>query len=844
MKFYLKKSFKFVHEPLGIEEQAIPFLANQMAIDKLKERITNSVGGTFLLTGFRGAGKTTVVQRAIEELLKNKSKRKLVIPIKINFARPLEYKQLLFEIIRRLFEALIDFKVLDKIDPEIAQAMTLAYARTSLSIKRSQSQSIEEMATSSWGSESGKNAASPFSSLLGALLPKLTVSHKKISALASEASFLAYTGADVEHDFLRIISLLKQGYRLRPGLWQRFLHTVKIKKIPPQIIIPRLVVVIDELDKLAQLQDGLSALDYVLNGMKNILTTSGVCFIFIGGPDLHDQWMRDIRKGNSIYESTFAWQSYISCTWGAAETFVSNLMESETAVNTERIPFFVDYLEYKGRGIPRRLIQEFNSFVQWENGVPAITCDDLAFERVTFYAHLQRILSDLIISGTQSKLAEFSIQQDRQRLATYYIVDWVLGTGGRSFSAKDILSPEQTNIIDPSLKLNKTQIEYVLSHLQKNRILQDARGKEEEQTVIGDVPAMQEPVYRLAENVWERLSRVVLASEKERADLKVAPVVDEQPTRVAEKALPKYLGAKTRQEILRRFRDFHEIGRGGMGVVYSAIDAISGAKRALKFLAHDWEHDRNAAERFLRESKIATRLQHPNFVKTYEILQFENEAPVIVMQMVEGTLLRNLIAEKALGTPQAVDLMVQICDAVAYAHKNGIHRLDIKPSNIIVKRSGQAVIVDLGIARMLEEAAQQDDITQTGVIVGTLTYGAPEQISGKKVDARADIYSLGVVLYEMLAGSLPWSGKDQMAILHEVLNTKLEVSNLEISEPLGTIISKATQRTTEQRFQSAEEMLQALEQTPEAAESVEPVQADSETVCDVPVPPAPVVEDG
>lgn len=838
MKFYLKKSFKFVHEPLSIEEQAIPFLANQTAIDKLKERITNSVGGTFLLTGFRGAGKTTIVQRAIEELLQNKSKHDLIIPIKINFARPLEYKQLLFEIIRRLFEALIDFKVLDKIDPEIAQAMTLAYARTSLSIKRSQSQSIEEMASSSWGNDSGKNAASPFASLLGALLPKLTVSHKRISALASEASFLAYTDADVEHDFLRIISLLKQGYRLRPGFWQRFLRILKIKRAAPQIILPRLVVVIDELDKLAQLQDGLNALDYVLNGMKNILTTSGVCFIFIGGPDLHDLWLRDIRKGNSIYESTFAWQSYISCAWDAAEHFVSQLMDGETAVNADHIPFFVDYLNYKGRGVPRRLIQEFNSFVQWENGMPAIHCDDFTFERVTFFAHLHRILSSMQLDGQKSHLSESSIQQDRQRLSAYYVVDWVLGTEGRSFTAKDILSPDQTNIIDPSLKLNKVQIERVLNHLLKNEILEDARGSEEEKTVIGDVVTIQETVYKLAENVWQRLSQIVFASEKERADLKITPVVDEQPTRFAEKALPKYLGSKTRKEILSRFRDLQEIGRGGMGVVYRAVENYLGAKRALKFIAHDWENNRNAAERFLRESKIAIRIQHPNFVKTYEILHFDNEAPVIVMELVEGILLRNLIAENALNPAQSVHFMIQICNAVDYAHKNGIHRLDIKPSNIIVDRNGRPVIIDLGIARMLEEATQQDDITQTGVVIGTLTYGAPEQISGHKVDARADIYSLGVVLYEMLAGSLPWSGKDQMALLHDVLNKDLDVSSLKVSKSLGEVISKATRRALDDRFQSAEEMMVALKQVPEAAESVAPPKPDSEAVFEVPVPPA------
>ena len=819
MQFNLKKTFKFVHEPLSVQERAIPFLAHQPEIDMLKERILNSLGGTFLLTGFRGAGKTTVVQRALEELLQSAAKNELIIPIKINFARPIEHKQLLFEIIRRLFEALIDRRVLDKIDPEIAQAMTLSYARTSLSIKRSQSQSLEEMTTTAWGGDGGKASGLSLVSLLGSLLPKLTLSRKKISSLASEASFLAYTDTDVEHDFLRIVSLLKKGYQRKLGFWQKLQQFFGAGGHRGETIVPKLVVVIDELDKLAQLENGLSALDYVLNGMKNILTTSGVCFIFIGGPDLHDQWLRDIRKGNSIYESTFAWQTYIPCTWNAAEKFIEHVKDESTTVNAERIPLFVDYLNYKGRGIPRRLVQEFNSFVQWRN-VPTVRCLDPDVERITFYAQLQRILSDLRNhTGIETSFNESSIGADRQRLGTYYVLDWVLGSGGRSFLAKDVLAPDQTNIIDPSLKLSRNAVERVLQHLHNHAVLEDARGQANEQTVIGDVPVASERLYRLADDVWERMSRVVLSSEKERADLKFAPIAEEAPEHAAGKALPKSLSKHARENILQQFSDLKEIGRGGMGIVYSATDNRNGQARALKFLAHQWRDNQNAIERFVRESQIAGKLQHPNFVKTYDILQLDDQAPILVMELVRGQSLRALITEHVVTPQQAVSYMLQICDAVAFAHQNGIHRLDIKPSNLIIEPDGRAVVIDLGIARLLNEASDEDELTKTGVVVGTLTYGAPEQITGKRIDERADIYSIGIVLFEILAGSLPWSDKDQMAVLYDITSKDLDTSGLNASDELKKVVAKATRRNPDERYQKASDLLTALQKVPEASAS-------------------------
>ena len=196
------------------------------------------------------------------------------------------------------------------------------------------------------------------------------------------------------------------------------------------------------------------------------------------------------------------------------------------------------------------------------------------------------------------------------------------------------------------------------------------------------------------------------------------------------------------------------LGRGGMSVVYRAHDLALDRKVALKLLASELAGDDRFRARFLRESRVAASLDHPNVVPIYEAGEAEGLL-CIAMRYVEGTDLKRLLREEgALEPDRALDYCAQVAAALDAAHEHGLVHRDVKPSNVLITRSGHCYLADFGLTY---SAADRSDLTQTGHLVGTVDYAAPEQIEGKAVDGRADVYSLGCLLYECLAGSVPFA---------------------------------------------------------------------------------------
>jgi serine/threonine protein kinase len=206
---------------------------------------------------------------------------------------------------------------------------------------------------------------------------------------------------------------------------------------------------------------------------------------------------------------------------------------------------------------------------------------------------------------------------------------------------------------------------------------------------------------------------------------------------------------------LGRFRIDGTLGRGGMAVVYLGYDAELQRPVAVKLIADHLAQDDEFRARFLREARIAARLSHANIVQVFDIGQDHRQRPFIVMEYVEGeTLADKLAREGHLAAPQVVEIGLECCAGLAYAHAAGLIHRDIKPQNLLVAIDGTIKLADFGVARALD----QTQITQTGSILGTARYLAPEQAAGKRVTAAADIYSLGVVLYELLTGRTPYHG--------------------------------------------------------------------------------------
>jgi predicted ATPase/serine/threonine protein kinase len=279
------------------------------------------------------------------------------------------------------------------------------------------------------------------------------------------------------------------------------------------------------------------------------------------------------------------------------------------------------------------------------------------------------------------------------------------------------------------------------------------------------------------------------------------------------------------------------LGSGGMGVVYEAKDIRLGRRVALKLLPEKLVRDERALRRFAREARSASSLNHPNICTIYEVEEHDHQ-PVIVMELLEGVSLRQRIQEGPLSTDELLDLGIQASDALETAHAKDIIHRDIKPGNMFIVGDRQMKILDFGLVKVCgphvaEDQSGEEPLTLDGVIPGTTSYMSPEQVRGEEIDARSDLFSLGVVLYEMATGKRPFVGKNRVLLMDAILNAKPTPAtkvNSSLPPALETIISRALEKKRENRFQRAADICSALkrlkgetEKAPAAVANAAPV---------------------
>src|SRR6202045_1367335 len=298
--------------------------------------------------------------------------------------------------------------------------------------------------------------------------------------------------------------------------------------------------------------------------------------------------------------------------------------------------------------------------------------------------------------------------------------------------------------------------------------------------------------------------------------------------------------------VISHYSVLEKLGGGGMGVVYKAKDTRLGRSVALKFLPDDTSQDTQAIERFRREARAASSLNHPNICTIYDIGEFEGR-PFIAMELLEGQTLKHRISGKPVSLAELLEVGIQIADGLDAAHAKGIVHRDIKPANIFLVSRGPAKILDFGLAKLAQtqhrgasvgestlqsrtQVGDEDLLTSPGSSVGTVAYMSPEQARGEELDARSDLFSLGVVLYEMSTGTVPFGGSTAAVIFDGILNSTAAPAtrlNSKLPMALENIFGKALEKDTELRYQTASELRADLKRLKRDLDSNRRVSAES-----------------
>ncbi len=819
----LTKPFRYGHEPVGTNDGlvgandvsvnanvAARFVGRQTELNVLAQRILFSNGGSFLVTGYRGVGKTSFINQVVKKLNDSLpwAKEYLedgdleIVDVYLNIARPVQPAELMHYIIRQLYDCLIKKHIYQLLDNDLRYELTLAYQRTSVNMARKVAEASER--------SFGFNEASLGGEFLKATVKASWVA-KRSRTQNYEMTFLSYDDKAAEQDIINIARRLTKGY-VRPitrlDSVKRIFNPTERRRVKLKIVF-----VFDELDKLEEFttkvegkgdEEQKPVIDVILGTLKNLFTTSGLTFVFVAGKDLQERWLEDVGRGDSVYESVFSYDKYLPCLWADVDSICDGFVDLSQIVSQQKYEVFKEfkkYLAYKGRGIPRRIIRTFNEYVEWDSNQPVLAFTKQQVRRIRFFAGLQDILTsheDRLFGDSHEEV--LGTHSDKRRLGVYYLVDWVLRQGAAEFTHKDVLNASERLSVKIALaqKIAPAVATDIIKILLDADYLQEVQ-KPLDRVVIGDANVEEEKRYKLAPRRLVEMGGSAVDAEAD-----------------AFFGLPVETLFATRDQRLTsigKYKIIRTIGQGGMGTVYQATDEYSGRNVAIKVPSESLATNTDMLARFEREAMIMEELNHPNIVRSYDWGR-DNGKLYLAMEYLDGFTLEEVIHRQGkLSLSLVIAIAKPVAEALQYVHQKGFVRNDIKPANIMLTAGGRVCLLDFGVTKPRSSKPELRSKFDTGfnIVIGTPQFMAPEQFQGI-VDERSDIYSLGVMLYKMLTGVFPFDMSNIKELTDAHVRQTPEPLSHQVSLPAAVdeVILKCLEKDPANRFQTIAELSEAL----------------------------------
>lgn len=795
----LKPSFRFLTEPVSSNESH-SLIGRSDQVDSFAKRILFSNGGSFLLTGYRGVGKTSFINQVVNRIEEIASElqdifgKTKVLRITLNLTRPVTSAELMHYIVRNLYTCLVDSEVFDRLTDHVRQEITLAYLRTSSNIARKHSESFEK--------SYGFNEASVGNDLLKAAL-KVSLQHKKSGSENHELSFLGYDDRSAEYDIVNISRKLSKGFPEKLSWFDQ--AKARFGYAKKHSIGIRVIFIFDELDKLTSADStmekySLSNIDQVISSLKSVFTTTGISFVFIAGMDMEDQWQKDVRAGDSIYESVFAYSQYLPCLWSDL-SLICDYVVDWSAVKTQAdkdglhqlFENFKKYLSFKGRGIPRSAIRTLNSHVKWKGASPYLAFSPHELNALEFYAVLQSLLlkSEKRLFGKLANAIATS-DTDRKHLSIYYIIDWILAQGSLKFNFAAALyaSKQLSSQIAPAEEIAPELLQQILVLLLENEFLMVA-SEDLAETMVGPINDSR-VFYKLSPKCLKQL----LDFKESITDTTI--FTRPLPNSVTIPKEPSYSGLP----IATKYGIVSLLGQGGLSRVYKAVNLESGKTVVVKtFLGRDLSSTPIDLEDVY--SNVITFV-HPNVLPHFEVIK-ESENLSVVMKYVEGKDLAFALSNQEFSLANAKRVGLCVAKAIEYIHDKGFVRLDVKPNNVMLAYDENIYLTDFDT--MIRNESKPDTEIP---IAGTPFYMAPEIFNGQ-VSETSDIYSFGVLLYQMVTGRLPYDASDVGGLIKLKTIRPLPASTYQrIPDKLNMMIMRCLEPDPADRFQSIGPVIEML----------------------------------